>query len=84
MTLTVRVWCEKTGMGSHKATVVLVGTLDTKGVEYAYLRERIREHGVAVVPGSFFDSPSHFRISFGGATGPLQTGLSAIEECLTA
>jgi uncharacterized protein (UPF0261 family) len=36
-------------MGSHKATVVLVGTLDTKGVEYAYLRERIREHGVAVV-----------------------------------
>lgn len=27
-------------------TVVLVGTLDTKGDEYAYLRERLREHGV--------------------------------------
>ncbi len=36
-------------MSSHDATVVLVGTLDTKGVEYAYLRDRIREHGVAVV-----------------------------------
>lgn len=28
---------------------MLVGTLDTKGVEYAYLRDRLREHGVAVV-----------------------------------
>jgi aspartate/methionine/tyrosine aminotransferase len=31
-------------------------------------------HGVAVVPGSFFDSPSHFRISFAGATGPPREG----------
>ena len=31
------------------ATVVLVGTLDTKGHEYAFLAERIREHGVEVV-----------------------------------
>src|SRR5262245_23733626 len=30
-------------------TVVLVGTLDTKGVEYAYLAERIRERGVDVL-----------------------------------
>jgi uncharacterized protein (UPF0261 family) len=36
-------------MSSHEATVVLVGTLDTKGVEYAYFRDRLREHGVAVV-----------------------------------
>jgi uncharacterized protein (UPF0261 family) len=28
------------------ATVVLVGTLDTKGLEYEYLRERLRGHGV--------------------------------------
>jgi uncharacterized protein (UPF0261 family) len=28
------------------ATVVLVGTLDTKGHEYDYLRERLRGHGV--------------------------------------
>jgi uncharacterized protein (UPF0261 family) len=31
------------------ATVVLLGTLDTKGLEYAYLRERLREHGVDVL-----------------------------------
>src|SRR6187455_1579590 len=31
------------------ATVVLVGTLDTKGREYAYLADRVREHGVDVV-----------------------------------
>ncbi len=30
-------------------TVVLVGTLDTKGHEYAFLADRIREHGVDVV-----------------------------------
>ena len=30
-------------------TVVLVGTLDTKGREYAYLADRIRERGVDVV-----------------------------------
>lgn len=30
-------------------TVVLVGTLDTKGVEHAFLRDRLREHGVDVV-----------------------------------
>jgi uncharacterized protein (UPF0261 family) len=30
-------------------TVLLVGTLDTKGTEYAYLRERIRERGVEVL-----------------------------------
>jgi uncharacterized protein (UPF0261 family) len=28
------------------AIVVLVGTLDTKGREFAYLRDRVREHGV--------------------------------------
>ena len=27
-------------------TVVLIGTLDTKGHEYAYLRDRVREQGV--------------------------------------
>jgi uncharacterized protein (UPF0261 family) len=31
------------------ATVVLVGTLDTKGIEYAFLRDRLRESGVDVV-----------------------------------
>jgi uncharacterized protein (UPF0261 family) len=31
------------------ATVVLLGTLDTKGAEYAFLRERLLEHGVDVL-----------------------------------
>jgi uncharacterized protein (UPF0261 family) len=31
------------------ATVVLVGTLDTKGLEYEYLRERLRDCGVDTV-----------------------------------
>jgi uncharacterized protein (UPF0261 family) len=31
------------------ATVVLLGTLDTKGHEYAYLRERLHEQGVDVL-----------------------------------
>jgi uncharacterized protein (UPF0261 family) len=31
------------------ATVVLLGTLDTKGTEYAFLRDRLREHGVDVL-----------------------------------
>jgi uncharacterized protein (UPF0261 family) len=31
------------------ATVVLLGTLDTKGHEYGYLRDRLREQGVEVV-----------------------------------
>ena len=30
-------------------TVVLLGTLDTKGVEYAFLRDRLLEHGVDVL-----------------------------------
>ena len=29
--------------------VLLIGTLDTKGAEYAYLRERLRMHGVDVI-----------------------------------
>jgi uncharacterized protein (UPF0261 family) len=30
-------------------TVLLVGTLDTKGAEYAYLRDRLRAHGVDAI-----------------------------------
>jgi uncharacterized protein (UPF0261 family) len=33
----------------HRATVVLVGTLDTKGREYAFVRDRIRMRGVDVL-----------------------------------
>jgi uncharacterized protein (UPF0261 family) len=39
------------------ATVVLLGTLDTKGAEYGYLRDRLREQGVDVllVDAGIFD-----------------------------
>lgn len=42
------------------AVVLLVGTLDTKAEEYAWLRERLREHGVGTCMmdvGSFSRSP---------------------------
>ena len=42
----------------------------------------LRDRGVAVVPGAFFDSPSHFRVSFGGDTAPLEKGLEGIDVCL--
>ena len=35
-------------MTPHEPVVVLVGTLDTKGTEYAFVRDRLRERGVAV------------------------------------
>lgn len=48
-----------------------------------FVERLFREHGVAVVPGSFFDAAaSHFRVSFGGATDGLQKGLALIEACL--
>ncbi len=34
---------------ADRPTIVLVGTLDTKGHEYAYLRERIEATGAAAV-----------------------------------
>lgn len=42
----------------------------------------LARHDVAVAPGSFFDSPAHFRLSFGGATETLRRGLDAIARCL--
>lgn len=48
----------------------------------AFVERLFLERGVAVVPGAFFDSPSHFRISFGGATEPLREGLAAIAAVL--
>jgi len=42
----------------------------------------MRERETAVVPGRFFDAPSHIRIGFGGATEPLRGGLAAIGAAL--
>ena len=55
------------------------------GRDSAPFAERLlRDHGVAVVPGAFFDLPAHFRIAFGGATAALEEGLRAIEKSLAA
>ena len=55
------------------------------GRDAAPFAERLLlERGVAVVPGSFFDLPAHFRIALGGATEALEEGLRAIDEILTA
>ena len=55
----------------------------TDGADAAPLVKRLLEaYSVAVVPGSFFDSPAHIRISYGGATEKLQKGLDAIGRCL--
>src|SRR3954447_11054513 len=37
---------ERGGGGMREPTVVLVGTLDTKGTEYAFLRRRLEDAGV--------------------------------------
>ena len=39
----------KCGGGAHGKTVVLVGTLDTKGREYAFLRDRLHAAGVGTL-----------------------------------
>ena len=41
-----------------------------------------QEQRVAVAPGRFFDSPAHFRISFGGSSERLRRGLEAISRML--
>ena len=44
----------------------------------------LAERQTAVVPGRFFESPSHFRIGFGGQTAPLRAGLEALSAALDA
>ncbi len=47
-----------------------------------FVQRLFERHGVAVAPGCFFDSPAHFRLSFGGSTEKLRRGLAAIASCL--
>ena len=64
-------------------TVVLVGTLDTKGDEYAFLAERIRDHGVDVVlvdAGIMAEprtTPDVTRVEVAGAAGADVAALAA-------
>lgn len=47
-----------------------------------FIQALLENHGVAVAPGRFFDSPAHFRISLAGANEALVTGLAAISRTL--
>lgn len=42
----------------------------------------LREDGVAVAPGRFFDAPNHFRVSLAGATKVLEEGLARLGRAL--
>ncbi len=48
----------------------------------AFVDDLAARHGVAVVPGRFFDAPSHIRISLAGATAPLAEGLRRLSIAL--
>ena len=47
------------------ATVVLLGTLDTKGEEYEFLRRRVRQEGVDVPSGFRTDASLVLRFGYG-------------------
>lgn len=57
----------------------LRGVDDTTGFAERLLAER----GTAIVPGRFFQTPSHFRLGFSGETGVLRGGLAALDVALS-
>ena len=44
----------------------------------AWVQRVLNQHGVAVAPGRFFESPAHFRISLAGNPEALESGLTAL------
>jgi aspartate/methionine/tyrosine aminotransferase len=64
-----------------RATITFPRFQDGREAE-PFAQRLFAEHGVAIVPGVFFEAPSHFRLSFGGATDRLQKGLAALISCL--
>ena len=42
----------------------------------------MRDYGTAIVPGSFFDAPAHFRLGYGGDTDTLRAGLERVAAAL--
>jgi aspartate/methionine/tyrosine aminotransferase len=66
---------------SPAATIAFPRFADGRDAE-SFADRLFRKSGVAVVPGKFFDFPSHFRISFGGETESVRKGLEAIAAVL--
>lgn len=48
------------------------------GLAPDFAERLLREHQTLVVPGRFFDAPSHVRLSFGGPRESLERGLEAV------
>ena len=42
----------------------------------------LRERGTAIVPGSFFEAPAHFRLGYGGDTETIKAGLERLGAAL--
>jgi aspartate/methionine/tyrosine aminotransferase len=55
-----------------------------QGVEDSgpFVDRLVREEGVAVAPGRFFDAPDHFRLSLAGRTETLREGLGRLGRAL--
>ena len=49
-----------------------------------FIDRLLRDHGVAVAPGRFFDAPNHFRVSLAGRTDVLDEGLGHLDRALNA
>jgi aspartate/methionine/tyrosine aminotransferase len=64
--------------GGNVAFPRLAAQTDTRA-----LAERLeRDHDTAIVPGAFFEAPSHFRIAFSCARSALEGGLERIGHAL--
>ncbi len=48
----------------------------------AFADRLMQERRTAVVPGSFFEAPAHFRLGFGGETTKIQAGLDRLGAAL--
>jgi aspartate/methionine/tyrosine aminotransferase len=64
--------------GGNVAFPLLNGVEDTRDLA----ARLVADHDTAIVPGHFFDSPSHFRIAFGAASGVFEAGLDRLARSL--
>lgn len=69
--------------GPVRATVVFPRLKDVEDTS-AFAERLHREHGVAIVPGKFFDEPRNFRISLAGRADVLKEGLRRLAAALDA
>jgi aspartate/methionine/tyrosine aminotransferase len=61
------------------------GMVRADGVDVDDLTERLaRDHATGIVPGRFFNSPSHFRLAWGVPTDMVRAGLECLGNALAA